>query len=108
MTTSDFEWMREQYFIGLRRQSWMILDNVGIETDIKKLDSYPILREAESNLYGYGRGRVYRFWCKRLRKYLAPGNQMALENNYRFYSKAVEIQLQLSFLEQGKRLGYIK
>ena len=105
---TSFDEMRKYYFVGLRRNSYIILDSVGINTDRRLMRSWSTLQKIEGYLYGHGRGLIYRFWCKHLRRYVAPGEQMALEDRLRFYEKIVDTQLQMSFLEQGKRLGYIK
>lgn len=92
-----------QFAEGIKRQSLLILDNVGIHVRYSDLPSYELLEQCRKALEGTG--LLSRFWCRRLRPRLLPDCQATIE----YANDQINYQMRREFIdaimEQGRSLG---
>lgn len=88
MTILDETIKAHETMLGWRHQNPRFLDNLGIYFDMKTLQTFPILIYFRNKYYG--RGRIGRFWCHRIRPIIAPKSHRNAKELYAIAHKLFE------------------
>jgi hypothetical protein len=84
---------------AVRRQSLVMLDNVGIRVDVRKLPAASALHSARRRKNGTH--WLARVWCQTLRPILAPAKQKAIDAAF----DAAQVRVQTEFMDAVLRQG---
>lgn len=83
--------------VGLRRQSALILDNLGMTVSIASLPGHQALEETRDAAY---RG----FWARNIRPWLFPRRHAALTQIYDGARRQIQQELLNRIIEEGKAM----
>lgn len=92
----------EDLFLGMRRGSALILDSIGITTNMAKLPGYPARESAYREAFGVG--RLSQFWCCVVRPRLFPGRHDVLVEAWDSARLQVQAEMLNSIIQQGEEM----
>jgi len=90
----------DQLVTGIRRESAMILDNLGITIEMATLPSWPLRNYLSGQLFG--RNRLTWFWCVYIRPWLMPKRQAEIQEAFEIVGNHVRQELLAAVIEKGQ------
>jgi hypothetical protein len=106
--SENIEKAHEEFAESLRRQSYMIWDNLGLNVSLDDLPTQPIYKLCTELISGPEnyftlRGKLLRLWCRKIRPKLFPETQKLIEQAYENICILQKEALFKSVLEQARK-----